>query len=79
MKFKDKLLNIKPEEPFYIGLSDNQADQVISLSKEFTIEFINWLTLNCTLCLRLWTYTKDKSKLYTMEELISIFEKESGI
>lgn len=50
--------------------------QILIESDNYAVAFSYWLLDNCTLKLKIWTYKKDESKLYTIDELISIFKKE---
>ena len=51
----------------------------IKIAEKFAIEFQEWLIQNCTLCLKIWTYKKDESKIYEISELMEIFRKEKEL
>jgi hypothetical protein len=52
------------------------AEQFVKAAQDFAISFQYWLIDNCTLCKGIWTYKKDQSRIYTMDELMEIFKKE---
>ena len=43
---------------------------------DFAVDFQNWLVKNCTLNMKIWTYGKDKSRIYEITELLNMFKKQ---
>ena len=72
-RYSDKIGDIITEQT---DSEKSTFNQLLIESDNYAIAFQYWLLENCTNYLKIWTYLKDDSRIYTMKELINIFKKE---